>query len=92
MRAFKLILAGLFAALAAAVALAAGLFAAAVVAITGLGVYLTRRFLGRTTVAPSSAAPRSRAQTRSGSEAIDITATEIATTDESEKPALPHER
>ncbi|ACB77812.1 hypothetical protein [Opitutus terrae] len=77
MRVLKLIVAGLFAAVAVAVAVFAGAIAAAVVAAIGLAVYLSRRLLGRPPATRVVNAPRPRPA--SNGDAIEITATEVAT-------------
>lgn len=82
MRILKLITAGLFAALAAAVAILAGVFAAAVVAGIGLVVYLTRRVLGRGQAPAPRMSARPRSQPMHEGDAIDIAATEVPSTAE----------
>jgi hypothetical protein len=84
MRALKMILGGLFAALAIAVAIAAGFVATAVLGAIGLTVYVVRRLLGRPPASPMRSAPSPQAHTAASADAIDVTAVEI--------PADPTER
>lgn len=72
----------LFTALAVLAAVIGGLFAAAVVAVTALTVFLTRRFLGKPRAAlPRTPAPRApQRPARDPSDAIEITATEVRET------------
>jgi hypothetical protein len=84
MRALKMILGGLFAALAIAVAIAAGFVATAILGAIGLTVYLVRRLLGRPRATPLRSVPNPQARSAASSDAIDVTAVEV--------PAEPTER
>lgn len=84
MRALKIILGGLFAALAIAVAIAAGFVATAVVGAIGFTVYIVRRLLGRPRATPMRSVPTPRTPNAASADAIDVTAVEV--------PADPPER
>ena len=77
MRALKLILTVLLAAVAAT----AGLFVAAVAALIGVAVYVTTRLLGRPSrfhMASRSRGQPAAAPRRNAHDAIEVTATEVA--------------
>lgn len=67
----------LFTALFALIALVAGLFVAAVVALSSVALFATRRFNGERS--PARAGPRSpsRAKTVAPGDVIDVSATEV---------------
>lgn len=90
MRALKLILTGLF----TAIALAAGFVVAAVVAVIGLAIFLSGRLLGKPKVRTANSRPRRQSSSMGTSDAIDVTATEIPieTSAPSQNASLEHER
>ncbi len=69
----------LFAGIIAAIALIAGVFAAAVVAVTALAVLITRHFLRRppTSTVQPRVTTRTPTQRMNADGAIDVTATEV---------------
>lgn len=87
MRALKLIVAGLFAALAAAVAITAGFVAAAVVGLTGLAAYGLRKLMGWRTAAPRTPV-RPRTSRPAAADVIEVTATEVPSGSLPESPAV----
>lgn len=90
MRALKLILTGLF----AAIALAAGFVVAAVVAAIGLAIFLAGRLLGKPKVRTTNPPPRRQSSSMRTSDAIDVMATEVPTeaSAPSQNASLEHER
>jgi uncharacterized protein (DUF58 family) len=73
MRAFKLILTVLF----AAVAVTAGFVVAAIAALVGVVIFLTTRLLGRSRLKVSSSNVQRRHPTPNKGDAIDVLATEV---------------
>ena len=90
MRALKLVLTGLF----TAIALAAGFVVAAVVAVIGLAMFLSGRLLGKPKVRTGTPRPRRQSSSMSTNDAIDVTATEVPTETPapSQNASLEHER
>lgn len=88
MRSLKMILAGLFAAIAIAAAVAAGFVAAAVIGAIGFTVYVVRRLLGRPPASPARPNAGRPGQAPGAADAIEVTATEVRS--EPNEPKLTH--